>query len=161
MGACVDWPKVLLVVGLVVLGGIVVLALLSLLARKPASLGVTDGKLAPCPASPNCVSTQAADPGHHIDPIAFEGSAADAHARLKTILAAQPRCRVVTDDGTYLHAEFTSLLFRFVDDVEFLIDGPAHLIHFRSASRAGHSDLGVNRARMERIRQAFGQPGAP
>jgi len=155
------WLKGLLIVGILVLGGVGTLALLSILARKPANLGVTAGKLVPCPPLPNCVCTQATDPTHQIDPIPFEGSAAAAHGRLKTVLAAQPRCRLVTDSDTYLHAEFSSLLFRFVDDVEFLIDEQAHVIHFRSASRAGKADLGVNRARLETIRQAFQQQPGP
>jgi uncharacterized protein (DUF1499 family) len=40
----------------------------------------------------------------------------------------------------------------FVDDVEFLIDDSAKVIHVRSASRLGQSDLGVNRQRIETIR---------
>jgi uncharacterized protein (DUF1499 family) len=62
---------------------------------------------------------------------------------------------MVTVEDRYIHAEFTSALFRFVDDVEFQIDAESGLIHFRSASRVGRSDLGVNRKRMESIRMAF------
>ena len=51
----------------------------------------------------------------------------------------------------YLHYEFTSLLLRFVDDVEFLFDEATKTVHFRSASRTGYSDLGVNRRRMEQM----------
>jgi uncharacterized protein (DUF1499 family) len=90
-----------------------------------------------------------------MEPIAYEGSAAEAVARLKEVLASTPRVRVVTATDTYLHAECTSLVFRFVDDVEFLIDPTARAIHFRSASRAGRSDFGVNRRRMEAIREAL------
>jgi uncharacterized protein (DUF1499 family) len=66
-----------------------------------------------------------------------------------------PRTRVVSEEANYLHAEFTSRLFRFVDDVEFHVDENAGLIQFRSASRAGRNDFGVNRARMEQIRAAL------
>jgi len=136
---------------------IVGLAVLSALSRKPSNLGVVNGKLAPCPDSPNCVSTQAEDPGHRIEPIAFSGPPATGLARIKTIVAALPRTTIVTAGDDYLHVEFCSALFRFVDDVEFLIDASAGQIHFRSASRAGHGDLGVNRRRMEAIRAAFRQ----
>jgi len=88
-----------------------------------------------------------------MDPIPFQGSAADALARLQTVLSQRPHVAIVSATGDYLHAEFTSQVFRFVDDVEFLIDEPAHVIHFRSASRIGRSDLGANRARMERLRR--------
>lgn len=66
-----------------------------------------------------------------------------------------PRTRIVKEDGVYLHAEVRSFLFRFVDDLEFLIDTEQSLIHMRSASRTGYSDLGVNRRRVEHVRKAF------
>ena len=134
---------------------IVGLALLSALSRRPSNLGVVNGKLAPCPDSPNCVSSQAADAGHRMEPIAFSGSPEAALARIKTIVAALPRTEIVTETGNYIHVEFRSALFRFVDDVEFLIDADAGQIHFRSASRAGHGDMGVNRRRMEGICAAW------
>ena len=65
------------------------------------------------------------------------------------------RAKIITDEGDYLYAEFTSLIFRFVDDVEFSFDDGNKLIHFRSASRLGYSDLGANRKRMEEIRKGF------
>lgn len=135
--------------------GVLVLVLFSLTATRPANLGVTNGQLAPCSDKPNCVSTQATDAGHRIEPLIFDTTPDDAMARLRGVLSSRPRVRIVTQTDTYLHAECTSLLFRFVDDVEFMIDRAAKVIHFRSASRAGRSDLGVNRRRMEEIRQAF------
>jgi uncharacterized protein (DUF1499 family) len=71
---------------------------------------------------------------------------------LKTVVAGLPRTKLIEEDENYLHYEFTSLLFRFVDDVEFLFDDGTKTIHFRSASRTGYGDLGVNRRRMEEIR---------
>jgi uncharacterized protein (DUF1499 family) len=149
------WKTFALVAALMAAGGVLVLALLSILSRRPANLGAADGRLAPCPDTPNCVSTQAADEAHRIDPLPYDGSAEEAMARLRAVLADLPRTRVVTATDAYLHAECRSLVFRFVDDVEFLLDGRDRVIHFRSASRAGRSDLGVNRRRMEAIRQAF------
>ena len=71
------------------------------------------------------------------------------------IIASLPRTQVVSHTNEYIHAECTSLIFRFVDDVEFLLDEEKYLIHVRSASRVGYSDLGVNRKRIETIRQQF------
>ena len=71
---------------------------------------------------------------------------------VKTTVAGLPRTKLIEEDDTYLHYECTSLLLRFVDDVEFVFDDEAKLIHFRSASRIGYGDLGVNRRRMEGIR---------
>ena len=143
------WIFVLLV--LIVLP-IVGLATLSALSQRPKDLGVVDGRLRPCPDKPNCVCTFDQDPEHTIKPL--KGTTDENWLRLQSIVRSMPQARVVTATDTYMHVEFTSRLFRFVDDVEFLRPrDPSGAIHFRSASRAGHSDLGVNRARMEAIRQ--------
>jgi uncharacterized protein (DUF1499 family) len=113
-------------------------------------------RLAPCPRRPNCVSTQAPEgSSKRMDPIPYMGSLSQARERLLKILRAYPRTRIVKEEPDYLKAECTSRLFRFVDDVELLLDDQAKRIHFRSASRLGYRDYGVNRARMERIRAAF------
>jgi uncharacterized protein (DUF1499 family) len=132
-----------------------VMVLFNLLSKRPADLGPQGGKLRPCPNSPNCVSTFAMDELHRIEPFPFSDSPDAALARLKTAILLQPRVQIITATDRYLHAEFTTALLRFVDDVEFLIDPEQKVIHFRSASRIGYSDLGANRKRMEAIRRAF------
>ena len=127
-------------------------------AARPSNLGVREGRLAPCPASPNCVSSQAPDAGHRIEPLPFTRSPAEALARLAGIVGLLPRAAVITRSNGYLHAEFTSLLFRFIDDMEFLVDDTAKVIHVRSASQMGYSDLGVNRKRVEEIRLRWLEP---
>ncbi len=107
--------------------------------------------LKPCPDSPNCVSTQSEDPAKRMPPLRFDGAVEEARAAILDLLQATTRVRVVEADDDYLHAEFTTPLFRFVDDVEFLIDRKEQRIHFRSASRVGHSDLGANRRRMRKL----------
>ena len=77
--------------------------------------------------------------------------------RIKELVEEMPRTKIVTVEDNYLHAEFRSSVFRFVDDVEFLIDPKERAIHFRSASRVGYSDFGVNRRRMEQIEKGFGE----
>lgn len=143
------------IAGVVMAGWIVSMVLFSLLSRRPHGLGVHDGRLTACPTTPNCVCSQDDRLDHAIEPFAFAGSPAAALARLEGALASQPRTRIVERSDGYLRAEATSLLFRFVDDVEFLLDAEAKRIHVRSASRAGRSDLGVNRRRVEAIRAAF------
>ena len=105
-----------------------------------------------CPSSPNCVSTQAQDKGHAIAPFRYRKSRAEAKEALKEVVRSLSRTKLVEENESYLHYEFTSLLLRFVDDVEFLFDDDTKTIHFRSASRTGYGDLGVNRARMEQVR---------
>lgn len=108
-----------------------------------------------CPDKPNCVCSQASDERHAIAPLSFTGSPERAHAALLAVLRAMPRTRVVLDEPLHLRAECRSLIFRFVDDVELVIDPKASVVHVRSASRTGYSDLGVNRRRVEGIRAAL------
>jgi uncharacterized protein (DUF1499 family) len=131
------------------------LAVLSMFANRPSDLGARDGQLSPCPNKPNCVNTQSNDSSDAIDPIKFSGEASVALETIRSIIESLPRNQIVSASDDYLHAEFFSRFFRFTDDVEFLIDSEGGVIHFRSASRVGHSDLGVNRLRMEAIRSAF------
>jgi uncharacterized protein (DUF1499 family) len=124
-------------------------------AYRPLNLGITDGKLSPCPDSPNCVSSQSSDKRHFIEPVLYEGTEQTAMERLIEVIQGMKRCRIVTMEDHYIHAEFTSAFFRFVDDVEFYFDSEAKIIHMRSASRIGYSDFGVNRQRMEKVRSLF------
>ena len=119
------------------------------------NVGMRNNRLMPCPDSPNCVSSFETDPSHYIEPLRYKGSKADARQKLLAILNATKRVKVVTSEETYIHAEFTSLIFRFVDDVEFYLDEKEPVIHVRSASRVGYSDLGANRKRVEEIRRQF------
>lgn len=145
------------------LGILAVLAVASCGAGVPATVGQYSktGQLAPCPDTPNCVSTQApaADTEHYMEPIPFQGSAEQAKARLRQVVQSMPRTKVTADEGSYLRVEYTSLVFRFVDDVEFVIDEATHTIQFRSASRVGRGDMGVNRKRMAEVTQLFTQQG--
>ncbi len=132
------------------------LAYRGVLSRKQApELGLIAGRLRPCGAKPNAVCSQDPSSGHAIEPLAFLGSQDEGIAKLKEILQAHPRTRIIVEGDAYLHAECKSALFGFVDDVEFLVDENAHLIHVRSASRQGYSDMGVNRKRVESFRAAF------
>lgn len=125
---------------------------------RPRNLGVFDGLLLACPDSPNCVNSQSRDDVHGLPPIQFEGTTADAMTRLRAIVTAQPRTLLLKETEDYLRYEFRTRLCFFVDDVEFHVDDIARVIHVRSASRIGYSDLGTNRRRVERIRDEFAKP---
>ncbi|NET56556.1 MAG: DUF1499 domain-containing protein [Symploca sp. SIO2E6] len=120
--------------------------------KRPKNIGVQSGKLAPCPKTPNCVNSQSQDPKCRIEPLSYNSTAAEAMAKLKTVIENEQRTTIITETQNYLYAEFTSALMGFVDDVEFLLDDNNKVIHVRSASRLGKSDLGVNRKRIETIR---------
>ncbi|HEY9700488.1 MAG TPA: DUF1499 domain-containing protein [Trichocoleus sp.] len=128
--------------------------LFSFSGKRPTNLGVKDGKLAVCPGSPNCVSSQApvADAEHFIAPIAYKTAPEEAMASLKTVIQNMERTKIITDSPDYLYAEFTTALMGYVDDVEFYLDQGTGTIQVRSASRLGQSDLGVNRKRIETVR---------
>lgn len=116
----------------------------------------------PCPWAPNCVtSVEDTDQEHFISPLRYRGTPEEAKARLLTILNAMPRTRIVTDEAWHLHAECTSRVFRFVDDVEFWFHEREPIIHVRSASRFGYGDNGVNRERIEHIRTRFQATSIP
>lgn len=116
--------------------------------RRPTNLGVTDGRLARCKRSPNCVSSQAdpLDKEHYIAPISYAGSIAELRKALETLDLAT----VVHEGPDYLYAEFRTPFLRFVDDVEFLKAG--EVLHVRSASRLGRRDFKANRKRVEQLR---------
>jgi uncharacterized protein (DUF1499 family) len=158
------WLQILIGVAIVVVAGMAVLAILARAVKKPANLGVHDGKLAPCPPYPNCVSTQAQDPRHQIAPIRYGGPAAttnshrraaEAMAALLEVLQEMERTRIAIDEPTYIHAECQTAGMGYIDDVEFYLDESAQVIHFRSGARLPYWDWNVNRKRMESIRQAF------
>lgn len=131
-----------------------------LAGRRPKNLGATDGRLAPPKRSPNCVSSQAdpADAEHFIAPIAFAGSTELAMTAAKKAIASLERSRIVREEPGYLHAEFSSKLLGYVDDLELLHDRAAGVLHVRSASRLGRRDFGVNRRRVEALRLRFTSP---
>ena len=115
---------------------------------------LVNGKLRPCPGTPNCVSSESDNPIFNIAPIAFSGSPDQAWATLKLVVSEQGGA--VQDEGKeYLWSTFTVPVFGFIDDVEFRLSTAEGVIHVRSASRLGISDLGVNRGRVEQLRSAF------
>ncbi len=140
------------------IAGVIVLLLLIagagaffMLAQKSksgASPGLVDGRLAPCPSSPNCVSSEdGTDESHRVASLPLS-----AWESLPDLVQAQD-ARIVDLRDNYLAAEFSSKLLGFVDDVEFRKGDDA--VHVRSASRVGHSDLGANRKRVETLRAAL------
>ena len=122
---------------------------------RPAHLGGALSELPPCPPSPNCVCSVDSDAAHSTPPFSTANQPDAAWAALKLVLAEEPRMRVVTETTNYLHLECRTPLFRFVDDLEFLLAEDGTKIHVRSASRAGHSDLGTNRRRVENLRLRY------
>ena len=122
----------------------------------PPEVRLVDGHLRACPETPNCVSSESAAPAAHIEPLRFKGAPQAAWSGLRSSIRALGGTIVEEQEGV-LWATFTSRIFRFVDDMECRMVVEEGVIHLRSASRAGWSDMGVNRERVERLRRLFDQ----
>lgn len=151
--------KLPLIAALMLVALLVVPVILS--SRIPA-VSPVEGPLRPCGEAPNCVSSQALDEMHRVEPLRVpEGMQPHAaFARFLELLEARRDARVharapLTPPWTFAHVEFVTPYLRFRDDVELLLDPGAGLVHVRSASRVGHSDLGKNRARVEELRMVL------
>ncbi len=153
-----------LLIALAVLVTLVLLALLAgqlglLQGKPPASLGVREGRLKPPSKTPNSVTSQAAlYPDHpmrdaaRIEPLPLKGDGPSTLARIGRIVEGMRGAQVLKSEPDYLYAQFTTPLMKYVDDTEFWFDPAASVIQVRSASRVGHGDRGLNRARVEAIR---------
>ena len=126
--------------------------MLSFSGNRPSNLGVASGRLADVPASPNVVSTQHGNEDQKMSPIEFgKRTAKEMIDEIERVVDSMPRTTIIEKSETYLYVEFRSLIFRFVDDVEFYASESDQCVHFRSASRVGYSDMGANRSRMEKV----------
>ncbi len=129
-------------------------AMLSLSSQDGAAAGLVGGRLSPCPGTPNCVCSDCSQEAAFVVPLVYEGDANVAWARAQ-VAVIDLGGEISRVENGYLAATFRTPLFRFVDDVEMRLDRAAGVIHIRSASRVGRSDLGTNRARVEAIRSRF------
>lgn len=127
----------------------------NLFAGESPALGLQSQQLSPCPETPNCVLSQNADEAHAIDPIPFTQDKETAHDLLLKVLSVVPRTTVIEDTEDYVRVEFETNLMGFIDDGEFYFPENESLIHVRSASRMGESDLNLNHRRIEQIRFAM------
>jgi uncharacterized protein (DUF1499 family) len=114
--------------------------------------------ITPCKSKPNCVSSLNNEKQYHVAPLRYN-SFETAKGNLLDILKSSKRVRIAANHKNYIRAEFTSPIFRFIDDVEFYFDDKEKVIHLKSASRIGYSDLGTNRRRIEKIRRKFLEEG--
>jgi len=138
---------ILLVV--VVLGVGVFIWLGAVSRRMPPSVSPTGGPLRTGDGKPNWVSSTAHknDVVHHIAPrTCAENPIPALEAALR-----QGGYAVLAVTERSIQATARSSRFGFIDDMEFLYDPAAGLLHARSASRVGRSDLGMNRRRLTEI----------
>ena len=119
---------------------------------KPVYTGISNGKLGQCGSKPNCVNSEY--PGERsIEAISVAELATDKVWHTVKLAITSTGGNVIEQTDNYLRAEYTSTIFRFVDDLEMRWDTRAQLLHIRSGSRSGTSDFDVNRKRVEAIRR--------
>ena len=147
------------IVAAIVTGIIILIVVLA--AHKnnaiPANIGVKDGVLAPLPDSPNAVSSQTDQKEKRVDPLPFSGDLEQTKTRVKIAVAEFGGALILTENPDYLHVVFTVPVIPFKDDVEFFFSEKDNQVHYRSASRVGYSDLGVNRKRYMRLKSLYEQ----
>ena len=122
---------------------------------SPDNLGIHDGHLTNCPASPNCVVSQGGDETHAIAPLIYHEDLSTTRETLLKVLTVVPGTTIVEQSDNYIRTESESRILGFIDDAEFYFPADKNVIEIRSASRLGESDLGVNRRRLEQIRFAL------
>ena len=144
----------------VIVAGIILLVVVLALNKNsavPSTLGVKEGALTPLPESPNAVSSQTDQAAKRVEPLPYSGTHDQTKALVKKTAADFGGAQILVEKPDYLHMVFTVPLIPFKDDVEFFFSEKEHVVHYRSASRVGYSDLGVNRKRYERLRSLYGQ----
>jgi uncharacterized protein (DUF1499 family) len=122
---------------------------------RPDDLGTAEGRFRPCAPTPNCVSSDAADSDRQVAPLHLAVPEAKAWAAATQAVSRLKGARIVERTESYLHAECTSPMLGFIDDLQLQLRPAEGLIAVRSASRVGHWDLGVNRRRVERLRRVL------
>ena len=138
------------------IGGLVMAVILTSTACAGVeNIGMTEGKLAPCPDSPNCVSTQSEEKGHAMKPLPYLQTREASREKILSILKDMKRTEIVKLTESYIHVECRTALLHFMDDVAFFLDDTTRVVHFRSASRVGYYDFGLNRRRMKRISEKY------
>jgi len=141
---------------LIIIGLVAFLVILSIISRKKPSTGLINGRLRPCSDRPNCVCSEDKELTSYVKPLTFSGNVKSNWERAKQIIL-EMGGKIMHEEDCYLWATFSTRIFRFVDDLELRIDKDNGVIHIRSGSRVGYSDMGVNRRRVEDFRARFDQ----
>ena len=140
---------------ILVILGVLPLPLVVKNSKVPSDLGVINGKLAEMPKSPNAVSSQTDDPEKMVDPFPFRGDLTSSRERIIKILQKLDNIEILTEKEIYIHAVSTTHRMKYRDDLEFYFDEKAGLVHYRSASRVGYSDMGLNRERYNSLLKLY------
>jgi uncharacterized protein (DUF1499 family) len=125
--------------------------------RTPGNLGVKDGKLAPMPSSPNAASSQSDEAYYKVEPLPLKADLAKTKAALLAAVESYGGGKVIEETETYIYVVFTTPTMKYKDDLEFYISESEGLVHYRSSSRIGYSDMGLNRTRYNEIAKLYSE----
>ena len=147
--------NILIILLILVLLTVIALIFLAYRSHSGMPAGMSEGKLTACPGKPNCVCSEfKSDTAHYIDPLIISNTMIDTRGIL-IVSIRETGGMIQTESAEYIAATFSSSVFGFLDDLEVRIDYSKNEIHFRSASRVGRGDMGVNRKRVESIKALF------
>lgn len=139
-------------------GAVISLIVVSMIIRNnmvPKNLGISNGKLAEMPKKPNAVSSQTQEEDKKVEPFEFIGTLEETKEKIIKSIKEYGGYDIIKNDRNYLYVVFTTGKMKFRDDAEFYFDEDERVIHFRSASRVGYSDMGLNRERYNKIREIY------
>ena len=153
--------KIAIYIILLAIAIVILLFVTARMSRDGQAPGLVGGRLTPCPGAPHCVCSEYPDAtDHFVEPLDISSLGAEnPGARVRGAIV-ELGGTVRSERADYIWATFTSSVFGFVDDLEIRIDTKTGKIHFRSSSRIGYNDMGVNRKRVEALKQRFLQATA-
>lgn len=148
--------KIYLIVGILIIAPTLFFAFLGYQSQQGSAPGLANNQLNLCPDTPNCVCSESKiAQDHFIEPLAkIQLSSTKALEKARQVII-EMGGTIVDQQAGYLSATFTSSLFRYVDDFEVRFDEQQQSLHFRSASRVGKSDFGINAKRVAAFKQHF------
>lgn len=125
-----------------------------LLAMPEVGMAIQNGKFEPCTWAPRCVSTQ--ETGRkYVEPLPYQENLAVIREKTLDVIRGMKRTKILRAENNYIHAQFTTRLLRFKDDVEVYFDDENKIIHFKSSSRIGFYDGRTNKNRINRLKDAL------
>ncbi len=126
--------------------------LISCSGERPKDIGVYDSTFSPCPKTPNCISSDAIDSKHKTNAFELNSAHAENWKAIYNAVDNLPNTKIITFNDRYLHAECSSAVFGFVDDLQLHLRNNTKHVAIKSAARLGYSDFGVNQKRIEQLR---------
>lgn len=145
-----------IVFGILVIMLILIIVMMAKNMKTP-ELGVENGQFKPLSSNPNGVSSQAKDDSKLVETLPFSGDLEATKTLLLEVCKSYGDVKIIREERTYIHVVFTTGKMKFNDDAEFYLDEEKQLVHYRSESRIGYSDMGLNRERYDALASSYNE----